>query len=48
MDHGNVDDDPQYFTGTVFGHMAENVEKSLHKRDESNYCWKIKLFFLGR
>ena len=25
----NVDDDPQYFTGVVFGQQAENVEKSI-------------------
>ena len=27
----NVDDDPQYFTGVVFGQQAENVEKSITK-----------------
>ena len=25
----NVDDDPQYFSGVVFGQQAENVEKSI-------------------
>ena len=27
----NVDDDPQYFSGVVFGQQAENVEKSISK-----------------
>ena len=27
----NVDDDPQYFSGVVFGQQAENVEKSITK-----------------
>ena len=27
----NVDDDPQYFSGVVFGQQAENVKKSITK-----------------